>query len=246
MQGSFTERTPLNQGGFSVMQDVGSNAVPGRGTCRIHLVRHGRTVMNAQVRFRGRRDVPLDEVGQAEAVQAAEALAPFGITAVYSSPLQRARDVGIAISRCSGASDVVDHAGLINVEYGEWEGLTKEECIARNPELFRLYAEEPERAHCPGGESLSDAADRVVEALIDIGMKHPGESIAAVTHGAMVRLAVLRIEGESDGDWQFKLPTGSATVFDVSDGMVSVISVPDRTVRDPVKGSARRVVPIDR
>jgi len=209
------------------------------GACRIFLVRHGRTVMNAQVRFRGRRDVPLDEVGRGEAVEAADALAGEGIAAVYTSPLQRAREVGEAIADRCGVDRVVNDSGLINVDYGEWEGLTKQECTVRDPELFRRYAEDPELAHCPGGERLADAADRVVEALVEIGGRHPGASVAAVTHGAMVRLAVLRVEGESIGDWQFKLPTGSATVFAVEDGEISVVSVPDRLVPDPVKASAR-------
>ena len=208
------------------------------GRCRIHLVRHGRTVMNAQVRFRGRRDVPLDDVGQAEALEAARSLAPQPIGTVYSSPLQRARDVGEAIAAVHGIDRVLDHDGLINVDYGDWEGLTKDECAGRDPELFRLYADEPELARCPGGESLAHAADRVMTALLEIGRRHPGDDVAAVTHGAMVRLAVLRVMGPSIGDWQFKLPTGSATVIEVDRGAVAVVSVPDRSLADPVKGAS--------
>jgi broad specificity phosphatase PhoE len=208
--------------------------------CRIHLVRHGRTVMNAQVRFRGRRDVALDEVGRAEALEAAKALSSQPISEVYSSPLQRARDVGMAIAAARGVTEVRDHPGLINVDYGEWEGLTKEECTERDPELFRAYAEDPDGAYCPGGESLGDAADRMIAALIDIGRANGGKEVAAVTHGAMVRLAVLRVMGPSIGDWQFKLPTGSATVFDVDRSTITVVSVPDRTMADPVKGAASR------
>ena len=61
--------------------------------CRIHLVRHGQTIMNTQVRFRGRLDVPLNEVGRAEAREAARALVGAGLVAVYTSPLGRAREV---------------------------------------------------------------------------------------------------------------------------------------------------------
>ena len=67
-------------------------AVAARGrTCRIHLVRHGQTVMNAQVRFRGRLEVPLNDVGRSEARQAARALVGAGLVSVYTSPLGRAR-----------------------------------------------------------------------------------------------------------------------------------------------------------
>jgi broad specificity phosphatase PhoE len=201
-------------------------------------VRHGRTVMNAQVRFRGRRDVPLDEVGKREAVEAAENLAGEGISAVYTSPLDRAREVAQAIAARSGVQQVVDLFDLINVEYGEWEGLTKEECMSRDPEAFRLYAEAPEEAVCPGGESLAEAAGRVVRGLLEIGRLHPGQSVAAVSHGAMVRLAVLRVAGETRDDWQFKLPTGSATVFEVKDGRLRLVSAIDRATPDPRKAAA--------
>jgi hypothetical protein len=54
---------------------------------------------------------------------------------------------------------------------------------------------------------------------------------------------VLYVEGVAPGDWQFKLPTGSATVFEVRDGTLSVVSVADRTTPDPFKASARSVAP---
>ncbi|MGZ4431356.1 MAG: histidine phosphatase family protein [Mycobacteriaceae bacterium] len=206
--------------------------------CTIHLVRHGRTVMNVEVRFRGRLDVPLDSTGRREALEAARNLVGTGLDSVYTSPLARAREVAIAIAAASGLSQIHDAQGLVNLDYGAWEGLTKEECALRDPDLFRLYADDPERASCPGGESLASAADRMVDELLAIGRRHPGQSVAAVTHGAMVRLAVLRVAGPSSSDWQFKLPTGSATVFQVEDGCVRLISAPARVLPDPRKAAA--------
>jgi phosphoserine phosphatase len=210
--------------------------------CRIYMVRHGRTAMNVEVRFRGRRDVPLDEMGRAEADAAARNLAHVGLSAVYTSPLDRAREVAHAITAYHGLPESLDQSGLVNVDYGEWEGLTKEECAERDPEAFRLYAEEPERAVCPGGEALAAAAERVLAALSEIGRSHPGQSVAAVTHGAIVRLAVLGVAGPCEGsDWQFKLPTGSATVFEVRGERVSLVSAPDRHKPDPRKAASHSV-----
>lgn len=211
------------------------------GPARIYLVRHGRTVMNAEVRFRGRLEVPLDAVGRAEALTTAQRLSTIGLTAAYTSPLARAREVAIAIAAASRLSSVDDDEGLTNIDYGVWEGLTKEECAAHDSEAFRIYAEDPENAVCPEGEALAVAADRVVEALRAIGMRHPGESVAAVTHGAMVRLAVLRVAGPSIGDWQFKLPTGSATIFEVMDGELSLVSPINRLQPDPHKAAGATV-----
>jgi broad specificity phosphatase PhoE len=195
--------------------------------------------MNAEVRFRGRLDIPLDEVGQREAQEAAENLADAQISAIYSSPLGRAQEVAQAIANRSSVLTIHDHFGLINVDYGEWEALTKDECAERDPEAFRLYAENPELAACPGGEALADAADRVILALEEIGARHPGENVVAVTHGAMVRLAALRVAEPAEGDWQFALPTGSATIFEVdSDGQIALVASPDRSQPDPRKAAA--------
>jgi broad specificity phosphatase PhoE len=186
--------------------------------------------------------VPLDAVGRAEALATAQRLSDIGLAAAYTSPLARAREVAIAIAAASRLERVDDEEGLTNLDYGVWEGLTKEECAAHDPEAFRLYAEEPERAVCPEGEPLAAAADRMVAALRAIGARHAGESVAAVTHGAMVRLAVLRVAGPSIGDWQFKLPTGSATIFEVKDGELSLISPINRLQPDPHKAAGATTV----
>ena len=112
------------------------------GRARIYLVRHGRTVMNAEVRFRGRLEVPLDAVGRAEALATAQQLSDIGLAAAYTSPLARAREVAIAIAAASRLKRVDDVEGLTNLDYGVWEGLTKEECAAHDAEAFRIYAEE--------------------------------------------------------------------------------------------------------
>src|ERR671937_1762581 len=176
------------------------------GPCRVYLVRHGRTVMNVQIRFRGRLEIPLDEKGREEAWLAANLLADAGLVAAYTSPLGRAREVAQAISKVTGVP-VEDHPGLLNLDYGEWEGLTKEECAERHPDAWRLYRESPDEAVCPGGEPLSAAADRVVDALRTIGERHPGVAVAAVTHGVMVRLAMHRVAPQRSGDWDVPLAT---------------------------------------
>jgi broad specificity phosphatase PhoE len=215
-------------------------------TCRIHLVRHGQTIMNSQVRFRGRLDVPLNEVGRAEARDAAHALRGAGLVAVYTSPLGRAREVADAIARVNGVGAVRAEPDLENLDYGAWEGLTKEESAAVDPGAWQLYVSDPEAAVCPGGEPLAEAADRVVAALRAIARQHPGQSVAAVSHGVMLRLAVLRIEGESDHDWQFAMPTGQALVFEVCGDDIRLVSDIDRSKSDPRKASDAPAVPAER
>jgi broad specificity phosphatase PhoE len=115
----------------------------------------------------------------------------------------------------------LDH--LVNVDYGRWEGMTKEEAEEDDAQEWSLYLHDPERCTCPDGESLSLAADRIVEGLRVIAARHPGQSVAAVSHGVMLRLAVLRTAGVITGDWQFKMPTGGALVFEVENDEISFV-----------------------
>jgi broad specificity phosphatase PhoE len=218
----------------------------GRQACRIHLVRHGQTIMNAQVRFRGRLNIPLNEVGRAEAQEAARALVGSGLVAVYTSPLGRAREVAEAIAVKNGIGGVREQPDLINLDYGAWEGLTKEESAAVDPVAWAAYTRDPEAAVCPEGEAVCDAADRVIAALRAIAAKHPGQNVAAVSHGVMLRMAVLRVAGASGADWQFAMPTGKAIVFDVEGDRITLVSDVDRRTADPVKGARAQIALTER
>jgi broad specificity phosphatase PhoE len=197
--------------------------------------------MNAQVRFRGIRDVPLNDVGRAEAREAARALKNSGLAAVYSSPLGRAREVARRIALVSNVPQVHDLPQLLNLHYGAWEGLTKQECADRDPRAWALYADQPEEAFCPDGEALASAADRILEAFRILGERHPGQSVAAVSHGVMLRLAVLRVQGAPASGWQFKVPTGSALEFLCGPDGVSLVTTVTGAPVDPHKNPAVRL-----
>jgi len=93
---------------------------------RIVLLRHGRTAHNATGRIQGQLDVPLDEVGEAQAVVVAGALAEAVPHAVVSSDLARARRTAEAVAARAGVPLVLD-VRLREISLGAWEGLTSEE-----------------------------------------------------------------------------------------------------------------------
>ena len=134
-------------------------------------------------------------------------------------------------------------ADLVNLDYGAWEGLSKEECVARDPDSWWAYAHDPEGAMCPSGEPLASAADRAVTALRLLGRRHAGEAVAAVSHGVMLRLAVLRVCGAPPGGWQFKVPTGSALEFAVGPSGISPMTPLAGASPDPYKHAAAPTVP---
>jgi ribonuclease H / adenosylcobalamin/alpha-ribazole phosphatase len=189
---------------------------------RIFVVRHGTTLLNRANRYRGRRDVPLDQGGWEDAWSAARHLDGVGLEAIYSSPLRRARDTGRIVADGAGIAEVTDLPGLTNLDYGAWEGLTAEESRAHDAVAFDRYQEYGEGAFCPGGETLALAERRVELSLRTLAALHPGGTVAAVSHAAIVRLAIVAAGGVERADWRVALPNGSVTVFDVTPDSVVV------------------------
>src|SRR4026207_2017925 len=93
------------------------------GVCTLYLVRHGTTTMNVENRYRGRRDVPLDAQGWADAVEAARPLAGVGPTAVYAGPLRRTINTAQVVADECRIPDVRILHGLVNLDYGERAGV---------------------------------------------------------------------------------------------------------------------------
>lgn len=183
---------------------------------RIYLVRHGTTLLNRANRYRGRRDVPLDQGGWDDAWAAARLLDGIGLEAVYTSPLRRARDTARIVADAAGIDHVVDLPGLTNLDYGEWEGLTTEEADALDADAFRGYQHCTPGTRCPGGESLDLGVARVDLSLRSLAALHPGGTIAAVSHAAIVRLAIVAAGAVERDRWRVALPNGGVTSFDVT------------------------------
>jgi broad specificity phosphatase PhoE len=194
--------------------------------CELYVVRHGTTTMNVENRYRGRRDVPLDAQGYQDAVDAARQLSGVGLSAVYTGPMRRTIATAQIIADEARVPDIRILHGLNNVDYGVWEGLTAEEASRNDPEAFALYRSRPSRAVCPLGERLTDAQDRMVQALKLIGQRHPGERVVAVTHAVMIRLTVAKLYGTDDGSWRIPVGRGSLTLFRVRGEAIELQALP--------------------
>jgi broad specificity phosphatase PhoE len=204
----------------------GLPAVPAN-VAELYLIRHGTTTLNVQNRYRGRRDVPLDAQGWADAVEAAKALSPVGLKAIYAGPLRRTINTAQVIADECRIPDVRILHGLVNLDYGEWEGMTSEEAAMFDPGMFRLYKEDPSHAICPNGERLSDAQARMVEAVQLMGERHKGERVAGVTHAVMIRLIAATILDLPGADWRIPIGRGSLTRFEVEDGQIRLVGMPE-------------------
>ncbi len=152
----------------------------GRPT-RLLLLRHGQTEMSVHRRYSGRGNPPLTDLGCEQAARAAAMLAGKGdIAAVVSSPLGRTRQTAQAVADALGAEvRVLD--GLIETDFGEWEGLTFAEASARDPELHARWLADSS-VPAPGGESFDAVRERVEAVRRDLIGLYPAANVVVVSH----------------------------------------------------------------
>jgi broad specificity phosphatase PhoE len=191
----------------------------------VHVVRHGRTALNAEGRFRGLADPPLDDTGLAEVERTAAQLAGRTIASVSTSRLLRARQTADAFAALTGVKPSVD-PGLLDLDMGMWQGLTPEEAAARDPAAFEIYRNDPRSASTPEGERLAVVERRVRSAIEALAVAHPGDEVVAVSHEAPIKLLVSGILGvDGRGVWELDLPTASLTTLRVRPGSWQVVRV---------------------
>jgi probable phosphoglycerate mutase len=161
------------------------------------LWRHGQTVWNAERRFQGQSDIPLDETGQAQAERAARLLAALRPDLIVSSDLARAAGTAAALARLTGLEVALDK-DLRERHGGCWEGLTDTEIRTRYPVEHANWSP-------PDGEPSSVVAERVAGALHRVAEavaagkgaepEMPSGLAVVVSHGAALRLGMSRLLG---------------------------------------------------
>ncbi len=179
---------------------------------RLFLVRHGETVWHAENRYAGRSDVPLTPYGLAQARALAHWAADARLTAVWSSPLSRARLTAEPAAQATGLTLRIDDR-LLELSFGEAEGLTAAEMAERFPAERVAFEQDPVRHWLPGGEDPSLAADRGVAALYSIAADpiatdNPDHSRSlVVAHSTLFRLALCRLLGIDLARYRTLFPT---------------------------------------
>jgi glucosyl-3-phosphoglycerate phosphatase len=162
---------------------------------RLILLRHGLTDWNRDKRFQGHADVPLNEVGLAQAAEAAESLAGLGITSIVSSDLTRAATTAHVVGQRLGLSVELD-SRLQEINVGSWAGLTPDEVAVTDPEHWAPLLEGRDCQHSATGETATAAGQRVADALAERAAAAPdGEVLLVVGHGLTTRVASLLLMG---------------------------------------------------
>jgi probable phosphoglycerate mutase len=169
---------------------------------RIIIWRHGRTEWNVVDRFQGQADIPLDEVGYAQAARAAEVLAAYRPSSLYSSDLLRCYQTADVLAERTGLEIITDKR-LREIHVGSWEGLLGEEIRAADPELARRLKAGEDVRRSATGESPSEVAERMMEALTEIGeAAEDNSTVVVVSHGLSGRVGACRFVGLPFPQWR--------------------------------------------
>jgi phosphoserine phosphatase len=157
----------------------------------ILLTRHGDVPWLDPKRFRGRAELKLTDAGIAQAEATARRIAAsWQPQAIYASPLGRTlRTARIIAEPLRLPVQPLD--ALIDIDYGQWQGLTLDEAEARWPAEARLWHRRPDLVRPSGGESLQDVLARVAEAIRLLIERHPQDTLLLVGHDSVNRVLLL-------------------------------------------------------
>jgi probable phosphoglycerate mutase len=192
-----------------------------------HLLRHGQTEHTPERRFSGRNELPLSRTGRAEAEAAAERAKGLGIEVVVASPLRRTRETAEIVAAALGLPIEFDR-DLVELDFGDIEGLTFDEAAAKHPLAARRFLGDVTVA-APGGESIADVSTRVARARRRILSDHAGRTVLVVSHVTPIKLLLAAGLGTGDEVVHrvFLDAASLCTVTWSSDGRASVRSVND-------------------
>ncbi len=166
---------------------------------RVILLRHGRTTWNADARFQGQTDVPLDDVGVGQAQRTAGALYEQLVgteVKLVSSDLSRAAQTARALAGRLHVEVELDER-LREMSYGRWEGRSRDEIKLAWPDEFEAWRQGGD-LRITGGESRSEAAARAVAAITEAAKSMDHGTLVCVSHGGTLKGAIFSLMNATD------------------------------------------------
>jgi broad specificity phosphatase PhoE len=123
-------------------------------TMELILIRHGETIWNKDGRVQGLSDIELSDVGLNQAHKLALSIQDINIKAIYSSPMKRAYQTAQIINEIHNAPIYLE-PGLMEMDQGDFEGLTFKELKACEKDFLQQWIQDPAAVTMPNGESLA-------------------------------------------------------------------------------------------
>jgi broad specificity phosphatase PhoE len=168
-------------------------------------------------------DVSLDDVGLRQTRALAECFSRENIAAVQSSPRQRAIQTASPIAERLNISIEIEPA-LDEIDCGAWSGHSFEEL--EREQTWREWNISRGTARPPRGERIEDVQQRIIAHLNRMQLAHPEERVVLVTHGEVIRTAILHYLGLSADVWnQIEIDPASVSTVMLTDGAAQVCAV---------------------
>lgn len=196
------------------------------------LIRHGDNDWVKSKKLAGRTPgVHLNDQGRGQARRLAARLTAWPLAACYSSPLERCHETAVIVA-APHRLPVLTHPGLLETDYGEWQG-REIESLLQDP-LWQVIQSTPSFARFPGGESLQQMQQRMLAALHEIAARHPDQAIAICSHADPIKAAVAHFLGSHFDHFQrIHISTGSVSVVVMQNTGPVVLRVNDTGLLPP-------------
>jgi broad specificity phosphatase PhoE len=191
-------------------------------TVKLWLVRHGRTAWNAEGRIQGQADLPLDEFGWQQAQHVADRLKNAAVAAIYSSPLQRARQTAEMIGAALDLPITFDDR-LKEYDFGVLSGLTWTDVVAQHPKLSQRWADDIWSVPIEGSEGRTSFHSRIAAAMQAIVAAHDQQQVVVVAHGgafAAYLTALLNLDVNRRHPFHFA--NASLSVIEIDERLIGI------------------------
>lgn len=198
-----------------------SESAPMPPSTLLLLVRHGETPTTGTVLPGRAPDLHLSDRGRTQAERVAERLTGLPVTAIYSSPLERACETAGPTSAATGL-EIIREPGLLECDFGEWTGRRIAD-LAALPE-WKTVQSSPSTFRFPGGESFTEMQDRMVGALQGLCAAHPGGVVVCFSHADTIKAAVAHALGTTlDLFQRIMISPGSVSAVTFVDGQAASV-----------------------
>lgn len=203
----------------------------------IIFLRHAQAKNNVERVLAGRSDgIPLTDLGLQQAEKIANFLEPLKISAIYSSPIERALHTTKIVSNKLNLQYKIDHR-LTEIEMGSFSGMLYEEMFAKHGNIFLKFYQDNPLIEKNGVETFSNVKKRVLDMINYCSQKHDNENILLVTHMDPIKAmisTILQLKPESL--YELIIRNASLTIVKKEQSNFSMVAInsmsPDRYHND--------------
>jgi broad specificity phosphatase PhoE len=179
---------------------------------KIYLIRHGETDWNVQGKLQGREDIPMNSNGIAQSKHCGNVLKDENITAVISSPLNRARKTAEIIAECLSLQDVIIDEELTERDFGNISGMTWKEREALRALGKKEYI-----------EPWNQLCERLMICLEKLFTKYQSKNVAVVSHGASINAILSMLSNGNIGTGKTWLKNTCINVIEHKEGKTEIM-----------------------